>query len=793
MLRVIACIAFDHDPTLVALAAAICLLTCATYVSMLARASAAHGKTRTAWTVGAAVAFGSGTWATHFVALIGYHSTLRPAFALLPTGASFCLVVLAGIVASAARLRAPPPGCPIWLWRAVAGATLGAGIAAMHYTGMVALRYAGLLVFEPALIVASIALGTTFSVAAMAMPLPARRLPTACLLAMAICALHFTGMAGARLIPWAPSDASGALVPDNELAICVAIATSFVLLMSLAGTAVDAHLARLVAGEARRLHQFADATFEGILFCRDGRVTDANTALIQMCGLDTGSVIGRDLTALFVPEAAPALAGVLRGEIAETIETALAPQGGGVRPVELLCRAIHQDGHPTTVVAVRDISERKAAERRIGELAHFDTLTGCANRVLFRDRLAQALAMAERAGHGIAVLCCDLDRFKEVNDVHGHAAGDQILVEVANRLRAGIRETDTLARLGGDGFAIIQPQTASPDDSATLAARVVASLAEPFMVDAQPIRIGTSVGIALYPQDAASGETLLRLADLALDRSKRIGRGTFHFYAPEMDRDLRQRHTLEHDLAQAIPRGELAVHYQPVCDTVTRRQLGHEALLRWNHAEHGAISPAVFVPLAEQCGLITPIGEWVLRTACATAAAAPRPTRIAVNLSPVQIRTTDLPRLVADVLRDTGLAPERLELEITEGVLIEDAEHTLGVLRALKRQGVRLVLDDFGTGYSSLSYLRRFPFDKLKIDRSFMQGLGEDGDSDALVRSILALGHSLHLEVTAEGVETEVQLQVLRRYGCDQIQGYLLGRPAPALDGVPAKVVQAAA
>jgi EAL domain-containing protein (putative c-di-GMP-specific phosphodiesterase class I) len=302
-----------------------------------------------------------------------------------------------------------------------------------------------------------------------------------------------------------------------------------------------------------------------------------------------------------------------------------------------------------------------------------------------------------------------------------------------------------------------------------------------------------TVGIALHPQNGATGETLLRTAGIALRRAKQEARGGFQFYAPGMDTELMHRLTLEHDLAKAIQRGELRLHYQPVFQAFDRRLVGHEALLRWQHPERGMISPAVFVPLAERNRQIVPIGRWVLRTACAAAAALPGTSRIAVNLSPVQVRMDDLPHVVAQVLHDTGLAPERLELEITEGVLIEDSAHTLAVLRALKRLGVHIVLDDFGTGYSSLSYLRRFPFDKLKIDQSFMQGLGEDGDSDAIVRAILALAQSLRLEVTAEGVETEAQLRVLRHYGCEQVQGFLLGLPAPGLRIVQAIETQAAA
>jgi diguanylate cyclase (GGDEF)-like protein/PAS domain S-box-containing protein len=758
------------------LAVAICLLACFTYVSMLGRAAVARGNAHLAWVAGAAVAFGSGVWATHFIALIGFRTALQPEYALAPTVLSFGIAIIGSALASIVQVHLSPHGSAASLWRVLPGALLGGSIAAMHFTGMLALRRVGLLMYDFDMVIVAIALGAVLSAAAMVLA-PRRRAVAVGLLVMAILGLHFTAMTAVRLLPWAPGDAAGELVPSDLLAIAVGAVAVIILLLSVAGTVVDSHLARRGVEEARRLRQFAEATFEGILFCRDGQVTDANGALARLGGWDASTLGGRRLDQLFVPEAARLIGQIDAGTRTEAVETALLRQDGTACPVELLCRPITQDGEPITVVVVRDISERKAAEQRIGELAHYDALTGCANRVLFRDRLAQALAMAERPGHGVALLYGNIDRFMQVNDLLGLSIGDGLLIEVANRLRAQLRETDTLARLGSDEFAIIQPRIETPGDAAVLAERLLDGLAEAFEIDGHQIQIGMTIGIALHPQDGATGETLLRSADVALRRAKQEARGAYHFYTPRMDSELTLRLALERDLTQALARDELSLRYQPVFEVIGRRLLGHEALLRWQHPERGAVSPAVFVPLAEASGLIVPIGQWVLRTACAAAAAMPGPSRIAVNLSPVQVRAPDLLRVVTEALRDTGLAPERLELEITEGVLIEDSSDTLATLRALKQLGVRLVLDDFGTGYSSLSYLRRYPFDKLKIDQSFMKGLGEDGESDALVRAILALGHSLRLEVTAEGVETEMQLRMLRHYGCDQVQGFLLGRP----------------
>jgi len=408
-------------------------------------------------------------------------------------------------------------------------------------------------------------------------------------------------------------------------------------------------------------------------------------------------------------------------------------------------------------------------------------LTGLPNRALFHDRLTQVLALAERNGSTVAVFCLDLDRFKNVNDLLGHWGGDALLKEVGARLLENVRAHDTVARLSGDEFAIIQTGVLHPDGAASLAERLVESIGLPFDLDGQQTMIGTSIGVALFPSDGTTGEELIRAADTALYRAKEAGRHTFRFFEASMDLLLQERNQLERDLRHALAsHQQLEVHYQPLIDCDTHQVTGFEALVRWNHPVRGAISPVEFIPLAEDCGLILPLGNWVLDTACREAASWRSDLRIAVNLSPAQFRHADLAKDVLAILQLHDLAAERLELEITEGVLLADTDRTLAILTTLKTAGIRISLDDFGTGYSSLSYLQRFPFDKIKIDRSFVWEMERNTDSMAIVRAVIALGHSLRITVTAEGVETETQLALLRSENCDQVQGFLLGRPTPS-------------
>jgi diguanylate cyclase (GGDEF)-like protein/PAS domain S-box-containing protein len=440
------------------------------------------------------------------------------------------------------------------------------------------------------------------------------------------------------------------------------------------------------------------------------------------------------------------------------------------------------DGRPRYLLGViEDITERKQAESRIAHMAHHDALTDLPNRVLFRERLEQELLRIQRGGQ-MAVLYLDLDQFKTVNDTLGHPIGDQLLKAVAARLLSCVRDADVVARLGGDEFAIIQTDTTGPIDVINLVARIHQAIRKPCEADGHQLVADTSIGIAMAPNDGTDPDQLLKNADLAMYGAKADGRGTYRFFEPAMDASSKARSALEFELREALMCGGFELYYQPVANLRDDNIASCEALIRWQHPKRGMISPAEFVSIAEETGLITILGEWVLRTACAEAATWPDDIKVAVNVSPVQFKNGNLVQTVINALGASRLPAHRLELEITEAVLIHDDAAALAVLHQLRGLGVRISMDDFGTGYSSLSYLQRFPFDKIKIDRSFIKDITEVNGTLPIVQAVVSIAKSRNITTTAEGVETEQQLELLRTLGCTQMQGYLFSRPIPATE-----------
>jgi diguanylate cyclase (GGDEF)-like protein/PAS domain S-box-containing protein len=562
--------------------------------------------------------------------------------------------------------------------------------------------------------------------------------------------------------------------------------------------AIDVTERNLAEAKQRETQAFLDTIIENVPVsilvksADDMRYVLVNRAAEQFLGVSRDLILGRTAQEVMPSPSTDEIAAQDRKALSTPDpvmfnEIPLGTPRRGMRVSSGRRVVVRSDGKPKyLLVVIEDVTERKAAEARIKYLAEHDALTGLPNRSAFQQKLHSMLELARSAGRELAILRLGVDRFKQINDVFGQAIGDAALCEVARRLRPAAQQA-FVARVGGDEFSLISegPQPATAE---ALAERLRAALEPEFTINGHGTSISASVGVAVFPGDADDATTLVANADAALHRAKADGRGRVRFFDAEMDQRLRDRRALQQDLRAAIARGELALHYQPQA-RIDRTVIGFEALVRWWHPTHGAVSPSIFIPLAEESGLIWSISAWILREACRDAAQWPKPLQLAVNLSPIQFHQEDLVELVRTTLAETGLDANRLELEITEGILIDDYERAVAVLTALKSFGVRIVLDDFGTGYSSLAYLQSFPFDKLKIDRSFIANLSVNPQSSYITRAIVTLGHGLGLPILGEGVETEEQLAFLRRESCDQVQGFLIGEPHPighyrALTGV---------
>ena len=759
-----------HDARLMIVASLVCAIGIYASFEIGHHAARASGSVRTRWGLVSIVASGSTAWATHFIVLLAFKPGMPAAFEPALTALSLTCAIVgigAGVsISIRARRR----------WQHfVAGLIVGVGVATLHYVGQAAYLVQGTVAWNLGLVLPSVIVSLPVSgVAMIAVASRNRRIRStaAPLLLLSIAVLHFCGMA-AMTLHYNPTVS----FPENSVsprAITPVVAGVSLALIVLAvfGWRFDLAAKASLRQDRKRLRELADVALEGLLICQDDVIVTANDSIELLSGHEPGSLSGR-----FVSSLLPGL-DVSSMPEREEREIDLISAAGLNVPVRVLRREVGLGHKIQTVIAVRDQRERLKTEAKMRLLAFTDSLTGLANRTRFFDLLASQTASRRDRDRPCAVLMLDLDRFKIVNDTLGHAAGDLVLAMVADRLGSAVRGDDVIARLGGDEFAILQLAPSQVDAVTALAKRIVDVIAaRPFMLEGQSIYLGASVGIAIAPADGDDPTELMRNADLALYAAKASGRGAFRRYDVSLDEQMRERRAIETGLRLALAEEELELHYQPLLDAKTRCITSAEALVRWNHPERGRVSPTDFIGIAEETGLIVPLGEWVVRTACAEAATWPKHMSVAINLSPAQFRDQSLVPSIVETLQATELAPERLELEVTEGVLLTDETGTLDTLNQLRGLGVRVSLDDFGTGYSSLSYLREFRFDKIKIDQSFVRQVPQDVESSAIVRAIITMAKCLNMLTTVEGVETQEQFDFSVAAGCDMIQGYLISRP----------------
>ncbi|MBJ7440115.1 MAG: EAL domain-containing protein [Sphingopyxis sp.] len=769
MFRVIECVVGQHDWRLVVLAAIVCLLGSASLFLLLRRSLDCAEARRRQWIAVAALAAGVGVWATHFLAMLAYDGSTPLRF---DPGITALSVAIAVLGYWAAFLVA---GRGFTLLPSIAGGALGAlGVAAMHMTGMASVVGPVVVRYDFGAIAAAVAVNAVcfaLAFAAFGRLGGSLKIAVPALLAvLGVVALHFTAMSATVLAPDPTRNVPAMVAGHGWLVAAITAATLGLIALVLVVALLDRMLTDL--------RGLTEATLEGLAILKSGRIMEANGQLADLLGVDPANLVDTEASRWF------RLADGLDLTIShdDPVEAELVRADGDTRFVEIATHAVEYRGRSRQVLAVRDLTARKVAERQVEHLATHDTLTGLPNRARFTALLEGLIG----SGKGFALLALDLDRFKAVNDLFGHSAGDAILCRVADLLRDIADENDLVARIGGDEFLIIQRDVGDAEKAQSLVRSILDGFAREMDITRDPMAVGVSIGVALYPADGEEASALRHKADVALYRAKECGRGIACFFDLEMDRIVRNRRELEHDLRHAIARGELSLMFQPLVATAGKQIVGYEALLRWTHPTRGSITPDIFIPIAEDVGAIIPIGEWVLHEACAAAMRWPPHISVAVNVSPIQFQLSNLAGVVERALRVSGLDAARLELEVTESVMLRNRASALSTLHQLKDLGVRIVMDDFGTGYSSLSNLQAFPFDKIKIDQSFVSHVTDDESARSIIRAIVALGRSLDLPVVAEGVETEEQRQMVLEEGCPQAQGFLFGSPAKAVVYFPA-------
>ncbi|WP_062210696.1 EAL domain-containing protein [Aureimonas sp. AU12] len=775
MMTVLSCIANDHNPWLIALAALVCVVGSWVTVRLFHRAADTQWPERGAWLVLTALITGGSIWCTHFIAILGYDPGISIGFDPVLTIVSLLVAMVgAGIgflIASSAGRSASLAG----------GAIVGLAIVVMHYTGMLGYRVEGIASWNLPYLVASIVISCSLSAAALFVIRLARaprnaRIGTA-LLVLAIVGLHFTGMTAFRVEPMVIDGSFSNPAALRALALAVAGVALVIIGAGFASGMIDDR-SRANASEA--LSNMSNGL---VAVSSTGRITLFNARVGEIFRLSDQDIRLEMPLATFL-----AHIGLRFGWDADRIQrvvknhaawfagsetTRLEQELDDGRVIAIVCRPLRAGG---AILTYEDVTEARVGQKKITHMAYHDALTGLANRRLFTDTIEDATGVG-----AFNLLMIDLDGFKGVNDKFGHAAGDDLLVQVAVRLRMALSGDDQAFRLGGDEFAVLLPM--DPDRAVDLSNRIVDTMAMPFAIATHVVRIGCSIGIAsILASDDAS--TVQRRADLALYKAKTSGRGRVEVYQDGMFEEAAERQAFADDLATAVERGELELHYQPLYALPDRHLAGYEALIRWRHPERGMISPAQFIPIAETSGAIDRIGAWVIDEALREAASWPSGLYVSVNVSPVQLRTPAILAHIHRAMTDYGLSPKQIEIEITETAMVDNGGQIATLLAGFRALGIRLAMDDFGTGYSSLAHLREFRIDRIKIDRSFVSGGGLDADEDAgaaaVVRAVVGMARELSIETTAEGIETAAQLERIVALGCGTGQGYFLGRPMDA-------------
>ncbi|AJY75726.1 bifunctional diguanylate cyclase/phosphodiesterase [Paenibacillus beijingensis] len=790
-------ISTSYNLSLVLLSIIIAIIASLAALDLAIRIQKATGVVRYIWLSGGAFAMGMGIWSMHFIAMLAFHLSIPVTYDL-----SLVLVsIMPAILASGLALHivSRPSVRMAQVYR---GAFfIGTGIVVMHYTGMEAMVMGAEIKYSPFLWALSAIIAYAVSLAALYLLFLAqqrsgtpgfwwRKAGSAVIMGIAISGMHYTGMSAATFQP----DHHGSLPAsyDNALlAYLIGFGMLIILGLVFISAFVDKRFESQSITSERKFRSVIESANDAIILAdRKGAIISWNKGACLMFGYEEQEVIGEQLQ-IIIPERLREAhqKGMERylstrqpQVIGKTVELQGLKKDNSEFPIELSVAAWEEEGNTYFSSIIRDITERKKAEQQINQMVYLDPLTGLPNRHLLNDRLTQALDQASENKMNIGIMFIDLDRFKYINDTLGHTVGDRLLIEVAKRVQACISKADTLARQGGDEFIVLLPNTNS-DEVTKKAKKILGQFSHSIVLDETEMFVTPSIGISLYPSDGRDIETLIKNADTAMYRVKENGKNNFQFYTPDMNDAVTRKMQLEIGLRKGLERGEFNVCYQPQVDVTTGKVIGMEALIRWQHPELGNVSPADFIPIAEETGLIIPIGEWVLREACRQNKrwqdAGYTPLRMAVNISSRQFQQSNLVEVVRKALKESDLDPQYLELELTESI-IQDSKYAISTMHQLKAMGIHLSIDDFGTGYSSLSYLKLFPIDSLKIDQSFTRNIHTNLKDAALVQTIISMAHNLDLKVIAEGVETKDQLDFLQLRKCNEAQGFFFSRPVSA-------------